>query len=249
MSENEALLVAYADGELDPEAAAGIEKLLEEDPQARRQVEIYRETAALLRAACSERVYATEGETLVPPPRPSLVRHRARRYGAALGLALAACVVGFVGGTQWARGGPSDDSAFASEVAEYHAVFSQEDKHLVEVSAERAAEIITWLGNRLDRTITIPDLSAEGLRFAGARMLVFDGRPVAQFMYTRADGRPIGFCITRSAEPPSSLEVEGHEAERTAVWRDGRFAYVVVGEVGEAGIRRIAADAARQIQG
>lgn len=248
MSETEALLVAYADGELDPETAARIEKLLEDDPEARRQVEIYRETAALLRAACSEHVYAAEGEALLPS-KPGFFRHRRRRYGAALGLALAACVVGFVGGAQWRRGGSMDEPSFASEVAEYHAVFSREDKHLVEVPAERADEITTWLGDRLDRAITVPDLSAEGLQFAGARMLVFDGRPVAQFLYTRADGRPVGFCITRSEGQQSPLEVQSHEGERTAVWRDGRFAYVVVGEVGEAGIRQIAADAARQIQG
>ena len=247
MSEDDTLLMAYADGELDPKAAREVEELLERDPEARRAVEIYRETTSLLRAACGEHAYAGESERIAPAaPRPA---HRAwTRYGRTLMTAVAACVVGFLGGSQWLRSSQAANSSFASEVAEYHAVYSEESKHLVEVPAERAEEIVSWLGRRLDRPIKIPDLSAEGLRFAGARMLVFDGRPVAQFMYTREEGRPIGFCITKLDGGPTPIEVDRHDSERTAVWRDAEYAYIVVGETDKESIRTIAVDAARQTQ-
>lgn len=246
MTETDARLVAYADGELDPAAAGEVERLLEQKPAARRAVEIYRETAALLRAACGEHLYAEGSERLMPRRAP--VRRWAPRHRLALGTAMAACVVGFLGGWQWAHSGPAPGPSLAVEAAEYHAVFSRESQRMVEIPADRAEEITAWFGDRLHRPITVPDLSAEGLRFAGARMLVFAGRPLALFMYTRANGRPIGFCITLS-DGRSPVRVEQHDGERTAVWQEGSYAYVVVGDVSEDAIRRIAADAGRQVQG
>jgi len=49
------LLVAYVDGELDPDAAPDVEALLATDPHALQRVEMFRETAALLRDACGDR--------------------------------------------------------------------------------------------------------------------------------------------------------------------------------------------------
>lgn len=45
------ILVAYADGELDPEMVRQVAKALETDSEARKKVRVFRETAALVRAA------------------------------------------------------------------------------------------------------------------------------------------------------------------------------------------------------
>ncbi len=248
MSDTDALLVAYVDGELDPETALEIERQIAADPRMQQRLEMYRETAGLLRAACSEHVYAADVEQLMPAV-PCVLRRAPRRYGWALGTALAACAAGFLGGVQWVRWPQSPSSEFVAEVAEYHAVFAREERHLVEVPADRTEELTGWLGQRLEKRLTVPDLSAEGLRFAGGRMLVIDGRPVAQLMYTRAVGRPVAICITKLAIPAAPVQQDVHDAQRTAIWRDGAYAYVVVGEVGEAAMRLIAAAAARQTQG
>ena len=58
MSLDQALLVAYADGELDATEARELERLLADDAAARQQVDIFRTTRALLRAACDDTVYA-----------------------------------------------------------------------------------------------------------------------------------------------------------------------------------------------
>jgi anti-sigma factor RsiW len=245
MSETDALLVAYVDGELDAEAIREVERLIAEDPRARQAVEIYRETAGLLRAACSEHAYAADSERLMPAA-PCVLRRAPRRYGWVVGAALAACAVGFVGGARFAGWPSSEASEFASEVAEYHAVFAGEDRHLVELGTDRTDEFTSWLGNRLGRRLTVPDLAAEGLKYVGGRMLVVNGRPVAQMMYTRPRGRPVALCITKLDGSAAPIQQSVIGKERTALWQDGTYGYVVVGELDEPEMRSIAADAARQ---
>lgn len=247
MSDTEALLVAYVDGELDAEATREVEKLITADPQAQRTVEIYRETTGLLRAACGEHAYAADAERLLPTT-PYALSRAPRRYGWALA-AMAACAAGFAGGAGWAGWPQPEQAKLADEVAEYHAVYAREERHLVEVPAAQMDEIQRWLGKRLERRLEVPDLGAEGLRFAGARMLVVNGSPVAQLVYTRAQGLPLALCITRLSSTAAPVQMERHGAQQTALWLDGRYAYVVVGEVGSEELRDIAEQASRQLRG
>ena len=66
----DSLLVAYVDGELDREAALNVEAVLATDSHASQTVEMFRETAALLRDAFSDRFCARK----CPVPGPSAGR-------------------------------------------------------------------------------------------------------------------------------------------------------------------------------
>ena len=164
MSDLDSRLVAYADGELDAEAVREVEALVASDPQARRTVEAFRSTAGLLRAACGEHVYAAGAEALLPPaqarPRPARRRSVSAWMGAG---ALAASILGFVGGVTWA-GWPRDDrSTLVDEVANYHAIYAREDRPLDLMPAGPASDTLAWIGQRLGRRLEVPDLAAEGL--------------------------------------------------------------------------------------
>jgi anti-sigma factor RsiW len=239
-----ALLVAYVDGELDREAALEVEALLTADPRAAQTVEMFRETAALLRDAYGDRFLAPQGRVPGPPRRPAL---RQPRRGWAIAASLAAAIVGFGGGVTW--GGASSERAdLIDEVASYHQIYSRETKHLVEVSADQADQLTEWLGERLDRKLAAPDLAAAGLHFAGGRLLVVNDRPVAELMYTRDDGLPIGVCVTQMPGDSSPLRVEQRGRERLASWVGGGYAYVVVGEIDDPTARDIARRVAIQIK-
>lgn len=238
MSDISLLLASYADGELGSELAQEAEKLIADDPQARAMVEMYRETAALLRAACGEEFYAPSAALLSaasrPPGRPRL--HR----GLALAASLAAAIIGFGGGAMWAGGAQSERSQLLAEVAGYHAVYSRETRHLVEVPPDQVEHLKAWLGQRLVRNLDVPDLTVAGLRFAGGRMVIINGRPVAQLMYTRDQGLPIGICLTQMAGRPSPINVEQSGTLQLASWEDGGYEYVVVGEMDAAAARNLA---------
>jgi anti-sigma factor RsiW len=229
MTVTETMLLAYVDGELDAAGVAEVEALVAADPQARRTVEMYRDTASLLRAACGEAVYAPGVARLLPPPSPLHAWTRRRfAWAAAVFLTLGAAAGS---GATWLGTQPSAMATLIDEIAEYHAIYSRESAHLAEVPAARAEELASWLGERLQRRLDIPDLAADGLRFAGGRMLVIDGEPVAQFMYTRAHGLPVAVCIARMEGAPRPLTMARRGALRVAAWRQDGYAYVVVGEM------------------
>lgn len=248
MKDLETVLSAYVDGELDAAAAAEVEALLATDAQAQRLVEMYRETGALLRAAMAEPFFAEGSHDLLDRP-----RLRAGRAGWPVAWAIAAsivaCVIGFGGGTVWGSwsGGPRE--ALIDEVAEYHAVYSRETVHLVEVPAAQSEHLRTWLGHRIERRLDIPDLTAAGLQFAGGRMLVIGGKPAANLTYTRDRGQPVALCILQSEGPAEELRVERRGGLRVAIWQDGHYAYLIVGDLDPGMARGIAERAAEQIKG
>ena len=248
MNDLDCQLVAYVDGELDPIEAAAVERLIAQDPALRATVETFRETSAALRAACAENFYADGLAHLLLPRRPPM-RDGRRRLGWAAAACLLAGVFGFGGGTYWASPSGSAHEALLSEIAEYHEVFSRETGHLVEIDAEHADDLYAWLGARLNRRVSAPDLSAAGLRFAGGRMLVIDGKPVADFLYTRADGRPVALCIAHADGKPIGMRIDARGDLRLASWDAGKHRFVVVGELDPTGARRIAELAAAQIGG
>jgi anti-sigma factor RsiW len=240
MHDEDLLFVAYVDGELHPEAMRKVEALIAADPRARATVQMFRDTAAILRAACDEEFYQPS-DTVLRPPAPGRARPF-MRYGAALAASVTMAVIAFGAGVIWARDPPStayDD--LLNEVASYHQVYSHETRHLVEVPVDQTEQLTQWLGERLDRKLVVPDLAALGLHFAGGRMLVVNDRPVGQLMYTRDQGPPVGVCVTEMQGPPAALSIESRGALRLAAWEDGSYAYVVVGELDAGAARDIAA--------
>jgi anti-sigma factor RsiW len=126
------------------------------------------------------------------------------------------------------------------QVAEYHRVYAGEKRHLVEVAAAETPHIESWLGKRLEMPLVVPDLTAQGLTFQGARMLVINGAPVAQLIYTPADGRAVALCIIRSPKEDKPLTASQQDDLRLVDWRTKGYGFVVVGWEDEAQMRAIA---------
>ena len=242
MEDDDLLLTAYADGELDPVHAEEVERRLAVDPAARRTVEVHREMTALLRAACSENVYVA-GTPLVPlrAPRRPVTQWRASRVAWAAVIA-AAWVGAFGGGALWGGWTPDSRAGLLNEVAEYHQIYSRETNHLVEIPAANRVELAQWLAPRIGRAIDAPDLTEAGLTFAGGRMLVIDAKPVAELMYTRADGLPVALCVTAAGVQGANDEIRMDQRGelRLASWTNGGHVFVVVGEADAAAIRNLA---------
>jgi len=242
----ENLLVGYADGELDAATTAEVEAYLAANPDAEQVLAMHRETTALLRAAFAESLFA-KGSTTITPPVPARTRRPTMRMWMALAASIVMAVFGYGAGVTWPDLLISDRSKMLTEVAEYHAVYSRETVHLVEVPASQIDHLKAWLGRRVKGNLAIPDFSAAGLTFAGGRMVVVDGAPVAELMYTRANGLPIGFCMFWHDATPGPIIVERREKQHLATWDDGKHSYIVVGEADRELVHRLAASAKQQI--
>jgi anti-sigma factor RsiW len=243
--ENEIRLMAYVDGELDPETASEVETLIATDPEARRLVELFRDTAALLRSACAEQFYADPTLPLLPRRRP--IVEVSRRYANLVAVAAVAVAMGFGGGILMASWPVSEREQLVDEIAEYHSVQSKETKHLVEVPPSEAADLTTWLGRRLERHLEVPDLSGSGLQFAGGRMLVINYKPVAEFLYTRPNAPPVALCIARTGTESADVRVERREDLHLASWQEGGYTYVIAGILSPAGAQAVAERAKTQL--
>lgn len=200
------ILVGYVDGELDPETAGKIEADMVRDPELRRRVEIFRSTSHFIKAAF-------EPAAKEPVPRALLEAVRRARFGSAVpvrrwrqaGLALAASIVllvaGAAGGFYSAvmdRGesGQSNHLHWVEEMVNYYKVYADDDRRLVEVGGDRRADIEEWFSERLHHAMRVPDLSDQGLKFRGGRLVALDGRPATMMVYDGMGAGPVAFCIT-----------------------------------------------------
>jgi anti-sigma factor RsiW len=242
----DALLSAYADGELDDAAAAEVEAYIAATPGAQHTVSVHRETSALLRAAFPESRYAEAmGDQAGAPPlsRP----RRIPGYAWAIAASVVMGMIGYGAGAFWPDLIRSERDRMLSAVAEDHSIYSRETVHLVEVPAAQTDHLKAWLGKRVNGTLIIPDFKQAGLTFAGGRLVVLHGEPVAELMYTREDGLPIGFCVLYHVGKPDTVVVERRGDVNLATWGDGTHSYIVVGEAAPDVVRELAALARTQL--
>lgn len=237
-------LVAYVDGELDAEQARAVKATLTGDPEARSRVEIFHETAALLRAAFEE----PAGEPVSPnllraAKKPEVVR---RRWRVALPLAasLAALAIGLGGGymTGVYRTQAQIEVAAAGqwqgEAAEYFRLYAQNDRHLIELPAGRIEAIEAKLSHFVNKKLTVPDLSSRGLKFRGARLFAIDGDPAvtdgaqaaALLVYDLPNGKPLALCIAPFASETGEYPVAGRSGDMNLFsWYQSGQGYVLMG--------------------
>lgn len=247
-------LSAYLDGELDPSAAEAIEARLATDPTAQ---------AALDAMMHADAVAGEQYEELLNDPVPFALAQQikkaklpekvapARPIWGALAASLVVFALGGIGGYALKdQTTPVQTAGWLADIADYHAVYASQGRHLVEVGADEADHIETWLGNTIGTSFSIPDLSDFDLTFEGGRLLVANGKPVAQLMYRDADGAVVALCLQQSSGETSGAPTFN---ERTingfdfVSWRAGTAQYVVIGEGGTETLPDIAAAAALEI--
>lgn len=249
-------LSALLDGALPPAEAAAVEAALAADAGLRAEYEALlgadraaRDAfAALLDRPVPLGLARTVGTAPVPQsaaPGPRPPRRAPAWLNIAAGLALA--LVGAGGGFLAGRGtAPVPARDWVAEIADYHAVYAAQGRHLVEVGAAEAAHIETWLSEQTGVVFRIPDLSASGLSFEGGRLLVAAGKPVGQLMYRDGAGRVVALCFLASALPPTEgAAPRDLGAFDALVWGREGARFILIGPEGYPALPAIA-EAARE---
>jgi anti-sigma factor RsiW len=247
--DTDSLIAAYVDGELDAAQVAEVERLIATRPDLQRVIAVHRETTSLLRAACAESFYPNRPTPMMRTP-PRRASYWNPRWAAA---AAVAAMIGFGGGAAWMNAPEDRREHLLTEVAEYHEVFAKETRHLVEIPADRMDELTEWLSGRIGRKVEAPNLESRGLRLAGGRLLVIDGRPVAELMYTRDNAGPVALCISeidgKPSANPGTIRLDRRGEFTLASWEQGAYSFVMVGNVANGQMRDAAESAKRQTAG
>ncbi len=250
-------LSAYLDGELSPERAREIESALERDPELQAELE-----SLMAVDAAAGRAFAAMLEDPVPASLAATVRNASpvrpandpgppvvRRWIAAACAALA-LLAGGVGGhlltTETGAPQIATGPGWLEDIADYHRVYSTQVRHLVEVPADEADHIQTWLTATVGAEIVIPDLADLGLSFEGARLLVAAGKPVAQLMFTDAQGRVVALCAIQSDAPRDGFGRQQIDNFEMVSWGGDAANFVIVGDAGRQDLERIAEAAAQR---
>ena len=193
--------------------------------------------------------------TPAPMPEPANSPHAPTMRGLGLAAAVAgALMIGGAGGLYFGGVATQPDASQGTEVAgwiadiaDYHAVYATQTRHLVEVPAEEAEHIQTWLTATLGTDVVIPDLAAQGLTFEGARLLVAVGRPVAQLLYTDADGAVVALCQIQSDSPQIAARQDSLGGFDLISWGGASANFVVVADEGRGDLRDIVEAASGQV--
>lgn len=219
-------LMAYVDGALDDTERARVEAYLATRPEAAAEV------AQLQRQ--SDAIRTLYGPTAAEPVPARLsvaalvrAQDKARsRSWKNLAAAVVLLAVGLVGG--WLLRGQNATPGIAdrliAEAVSAHTVFVAEKRHAVEVEGTDSEHLSTWLSNRLQTTLAMPDLSQAGLNFLGGRLLPapeVPGGRAAQLMYEDASGARLTLYVTPSPGPDTPrYELADLGLDRALFWAD-----------------------------
>lgn len=258
MSRYEEKLSAFLDGELSETEAREIEDAIARDPAL--QVEL---DALMAADVLAGEEFAAMQEEPVPLDLAAAIRSApdispantvAEPVGwSVLKTAAAALVLlfaGWVGGYMSGSSRPEQVAmapGWLQDISEYHAVYADQKRHLVEVPASETDHIIAWLTATVGANVRIPDLANNGLTFQGARLLVAAGKPVAQLMYTDGDGAVVALCLIQSDTPSEGITSRSLNGFEMVSWGGDGANLVIIGDEDRDDLTLIAESAAAQV--
>ena len=145
--------------------------------------------------------------------------------------AVAGIALGFSGGfLVWGEAASPQERDLAAIGLSAHEVYIAEVRHPIEVTVAEEDHLVAWLSNRLDFSITPPDLSADGLSLLGGRVVPQDGQPAAMLMYEDDAGVRYTLLIAHSSEDRSTSFRYASAADAGAYyWMDDSVGYVLSG--------------------
>jgi anti-sigma factor RsiW len=96
------------------------------------------------------------------------------------------------------------------EVADAHKVYVADKIHADEVSAVRESELVGYLEAITSVTFKVPDLSAEGFKLRGGKLVEIVGQPSGALFYDGADGKSVAVYFMKNENISGSTEKNGY---------------------------------------
>ena len=237
----DAILVAYLDGELEPEAHEKLERLLKSDPSVRERLAMLSRGArpfkrtfdAALDSAPRKRLQAQLTASVTKSSRPSWFA-RSRRWGmaiaAALLLAIGAGTVGYILG----QSSPdlfdigNSEEAWLDAVANQVSLYSRESVASIPVDETTQKTQLGRLSEILKFDLSQARVALPGLTLKRVELLQFENRPLAQLLYQGEHG-VVTLCIMPEPGGESEREAERRANLNTVYWASGDYRFLLVG--------------------
>ena len=171
--------------------------------------------------------------------------------GAVAYLSVAKLLPEVLGGKQPAVEMAASDDLWLDNAAGYFKLLaSTGEGGLIDVPATGdPREALQKISQSLPQEVRLPDLKPWGLSFRGARLVVAEGRPAAQLVYT-TDNKAIGpltLIIGSSKQPDLHPTLARRQDVNLLYWRHQGRAYALVGQTDTGYLWGIANDIAWQL--
>ena len=156
-----------------------------------------------------------------------------------------------VGGKQQVVEATAANNAWLDNAAGYFKLFvSAGDSLPVDIPATGdPREALQKISQSLPHEVRLPDLKPWGLDFRGARLVVEEGRPAAELVYTTGNKAigPLTLIIGSSRQPDISPTFDHRQEVNMLYWRHQGRAYALVGQADIGYLWGIANDVAWQL--
>jgi len=253
VSEDE--LHAYVDGQLPALRRGAVDAWLAANPDKAAEVATWQRQNAALNTMFGP-VAAEPIPSRLNPHRIA-ARAASRRMDWARIAAAALLVLALGGGAGWYlrtatwTEAPASDRLIEGALAA-HALYVKESRHAVEVGADDSSHLVTWLSNRLGRSIDAPNLAAQGFSLVGGRLLppiAESGTgPAAQLMYQNSTASRLTVYITAAGNPPGPpFEKYSENGLQAYFWADAKITCTVVGDLPAADMQALAKGVYQQL--
>ena len=257
------LLVAYVDGQLAHKQALAVDKVLEHDDVIAKRVAALKDAHTRLEAAFEAILAGEEAEAIAQPvpqmpglfiPWNNLVQGGIATAG--IGAALLLLAFGF----GWPLSMPefvrqssiaadmepvgSIARSWQEEAARAQALIGR-DTIEVGLDSQSNPDLVSFqLARLIGPNLVLPDLSAQGFRFARAQLLSSDDVPLAQLLYLAASGAPLALYARRGEGDAAPLFKRYGEIG-SVTWSQDGMTYLLAGRATELSLLQLA-DAIRK---
>lgn len=245
-------LQAFVDGRLSPARLETVKAYLSSNPALASQVEREIEQREALRARLAFKAQEPiparlrVANLLATQPRTSRINP------AAIAAAVAWLVVGGlfgVLGSAWWFTKLAQNETVADNAIAAHRIYVSERLHPVEVPADQETHLVQWLSRRVGKPLSAPNLSAQGYRLIGGRLLPSGGEAAAQFMYENSGGNRLTiYARSGGSDAQTAFRFEEQNGISAFSWIDNGLSYVVSAKADRAQLLPIAESIYKQFE-
>ncbi len=245
---DDAALLALRHG--NAEDRARLERFAEGDPGLRDRLADWDRQDAALHAlydpVAEEPLPDRLTALLVQPAAPS---RRLWRIAAMLAPLAVGVALGW-GAARWAGPGAGGPDSLLASAIRAHDTYVVEVVHPVEVPASDEAHMTKWLSKRVGQQLSVPDLTADGFRLVGGRVLPDTRGAAALMMYEDDLGQRLTLYIApEPRQPETALRFADTGPTRGVWWVEGNLGCAVVGDLPKDRLKAVATSAYDQLTG